>query len=271
MPRVRKALIPCGGRGTRMAPLTRGRAKEIMPIAGVSLLVRVLGECSDSGIDEVLVVASAEKDDVMDIAQSSAGLDGMPLRIETMIQREPRGLADAIRLGRDFASGEPLGVALPDNLFVADVPALRQLIQTYEATGKSVVAMVELFPADARRSGPTAIYPGELFGDEFEIAAVPPKGARGTMFDLKGMPSGFTGVGRYVFTPDVFDVIDEVEQTLESGAELDDVPVLVRLLARGRLAGRRIVGQFLDVGLPQGYIDANERLAEADQQPRFAK
>ncbi|MFL5633908.1 MAG: sugar phosphate nucleotidyltransferase [Gemmatimonadaceae bacterium] len=271
MPGVTRALIPCGGRGTRMASLTRGRAKEIMPIAGVPLLVRVLGECADSGIDEVLVVGSPEKRDVLDIARTSAGQEGMPSRVETAIQPQPRGLADAIRLGREFANGESLGVALPDNLFIADVPALLQVIQTSEATSKSVVAMVELFPADAERAGPTAIYPGRLTGDEFRIAAVPAKGARGKTFDLQGMPSGFTGVGRYVFLPEVFDVIDEVEKTLEHGAELDDVPVLARLLERGRLTGRRIVGDFLDVGLPQGYTDANERFAGADQQPRFAR
>lgn len=262
MSRVRKALIPCGGKGTRMAALTGGRAKELLPIAGVPLLLRVMAECAASGTTDLLVVVAPHKDDVVDVALRAAGKPGMPARVETVIQREPRGLADAIRLGGDFAAGEPLGVALPDNLFLSEVPALRQLIETHEQTSKSVVAMVELFPEDAARAGPTSIYPGQLVGDEFRIAAVPSKGARSSTFDLGGKPSGFTGVGRYVFLPEVFATIDEVDATLTPGAELDDVPVMALLLARDRLTGRRIVGSFLDVGLPAGYRDANERLKQ---------
>jgi UTP-glucose-1-phosphate uridylyltransferase len=268
---VRKALIPCGGKGTRMASLTGGRAKELMPVAGVPLLLRVMEECASSGITDLLVVAAPNKDDVVEVAVDAAGQPGMPSRVQTVIQREPRGLADAIRLGRDFAADDAFGVALPDNLFLAQVPALQQLIDTHRSTGKNVVAMVELFPEDAERAGPTAIYPGQLVGDEFRITSIPSKGSRGSTFDLGGLPSGFTGVGRYVFLPEVFAVIDDVDKTLAPGAELDDVPVMAVLLQRGRLVGRRIVGDFLDVGLPVGYRDANERLAAGDQQPRLAR
>ena len=252
-----------------MASLTGGRAKELMPVAGVPLLIRVMEECASSGITDLLVVAAPNKNDVVEVALGSAGKRGMPLRVETIIQSEPRGLAAAIMLGRDFADGEAFGVALPDNLFLAEVPALRQVIETHQRTGKNVVAMVELFPADAGRAGPTAIYSGRTVGDEFRIAAIPSKGSRGSTFDLGGLPSGFTGVGRYVFFPEVFAAIDEVGMTLAPGTELDDVPVMALLLERGRLVGRRIVGDFLDVGLPVGYRDANERLAGGNQPPRL--
>ncbi len=270
MPEVKRAIIPCGGKGTRMASLTGGRAKELMPVAGQPLLLWVLGECAASGVDEVLVVAAPNKQDLIDVARDAAGKPGMPSRIETVIQGEPRGLADAIRHGQRFTAAEPFGVALPDNLFISEVPALRQLIDSYRQTGKNVVAMVELFPEDAERAGPTAIYPGKMEGDLFQISEVPSKGSRGSTFDLKGAPSGVTGVGRYVFLPEVFVAIDEVEKTLTPGAELDDVPVMALLLERGRLVGRRIAGDFLDVGLPIGYQEANERLV-SDQQPRLAR
>ncbi|OLE59364.1 MAG: hypothetical protein AUG74_16800 [Bacteroidetes bacterium 13_1_20CM_4_60_6] len=168
-------------------------------------------------------------------------------------------------------ANDPFGVALPDNLFIADTPALGQLIDAYEDTTKNVVAVVELFPEDAERAGPTAIFPGHLDGDLYEIGDIPSKGARGSTFDLKGAASGFTGVGRYIFLPgEVFAAIGEVERGLSPGAELDDVPVMQLLLARERLIGRRIVGDFLDVGLPVGYQEANERLG-VTQQPRFAR
>jgi UTP--glucose-1-phosphate uridylyltransferase len=253
-----------------MASLTRGRAKELMPVAGQPLLLWVLGECAASGVDEVLVVAAPNKHDLIEVARDAAGKPGMPGRIETVIQREPRGLADAIRYGEQFTASQPFGVALPDNLFVSEVAALRQLVDAYHQTGTNVVAMVELFPEDAERAGPTAIYPGKMEGDLFQISEVPSKGSRGATFDLKGARSGVTGVGRYVFLPEVFAAINEVENKLAPGAELDDVPVMALLLRKGRLIGRRIVGDFLDVGLPIGYQEANERLA-ANQQPRFAR
>jgi len=78
--------------------------------------------------------------------------------------------------------------------------------------------------------------------------------------DLKGAASAFTGVGRYLFLPEVFAAIDEVEATQPRGKELDDIPIMQLLLRRGTLTGCRIHGDFLDVGLPSGYRDADKRL-----------
>ena len=265
---VTRALIPCGGKGTRMASLSGGGAKELLPVAGTPLLLWVLRECASSGIDEVMVVISPGKEDVADTALAAAGTSGMPRRVEVGVQSEPRGLADAIRVGRYFADSMPLAVALPDNLFVGAAPGLAQLVAVHRATNKNVVAMVELFERDADRYGPTSIYPGRVAGNEFRIEAVPAKGDRGKTFDLQGAASGFTGVGRYIFASEVFATIDEVESGLKPGEELDDIPVMRLLLERGRLTGCRIEGDFLDVGIPSGYREANERLA---QQPRLAR
>jgi UTP--glucose-1-phosphate uridylyltransferase len=262
-PIVTKALVPCGGKGTRMLALTGGRAKELLPVGGVPVLGRVLAECAASGIRDALVVIAPGKDDLVAYASALAGRSGFPARVDFAEQREARGLADAIRLGRDYAGSSPLGVALPDNLFLGDEPALAQVLATHAATGLSVVAVVEILAHEAQRRGPTSVLPGELAGDEFRIARIPDKGARGSTFNTAGASSAFTGVGRYVFTPDAFDVIDEVERTLAPGVELDDVPVLQRLLARGRLTGRRIRGRFLDVGLPPGYAEADALFAGA--------
>jgi UTP--glucose-1-phosphate uridylyltransferase len=254
-----RALIPCGGKGTRMAALTGGIAKELLPIAGVPLVLRVMEECAASGIDEVMIVSAPGKDDLGDTARDAAGSQGMPQRVEVRVQREPRGLADAIRYGREFAGNAPLAVALPDNLFIGDAPAVSQLIERYKATNKSVVAIVEITAANRDRYGPTAVYPGAVRGDEFVIERIPDKGPRSATFDLRGASSAFTGVGRYVFRPEVFGVIDEVEATLQGGEELDDIPVMQLLLERSLLTGHLIRGDFLDVGIPSGYLEANTR------------
>ena len=254
---VERVLIPCGGKGTRMMALTGGAPKELIEVAGVPVVVRVLEECADSGIEEALVVISPDKAELVDALAPLEGRPGMPKSISFAVQREPRGLADAIRLGRGFSAGHAMAVALPDNLFTGTEPALRQVIDTYEATRKNVVAVVEITAAEADRRGPTSVFPGRVVGAEYVIERIPGKGERGQTFDTGGASSAFTGVGRYVFTADAFDVIDEVERGLAADAELDDVPVMQRLLERGLLTGRVIEGRFYDVGIVSGYQEAD--------------
>lgn len=242
-----------------MTSLTKGAAKELLPIGGVPLVLRVMEECAASGVKEVLIVSAPGKEDLEVVVTDAAGAPGMPEKVHVIVQHNARGLADAIRLGRDFAEDDALGVALPDNLFTGDAPALSQLFDVHRSTDKNVVAIVELTAANKDRYGPTAIYPGVLQGDEFRINSIPDKGPRSATFDLKGADSAFTGVGRYVFRPEVFTVIDEVDSTLAAGKELDDIPVMQILLHTGRLTGCRIRGDFLDVGLPSGYLEAEER------------
>jgi UTP-glucose-1-phosphate uridylyltransferase len=242
-----------------MASLTKGAAKELLPIGGVPLVLRVMEECAASGVTEVLVISAPGKSDVDAAVIEAAGTLGMPQKVHVLVQREPRGLADAIRMGRDFAGRDLLGVALPDNLFVGDAPGLAQLYEVHRATDKNVVAIVELTADNKDRYGPTAIYPGKLDGNEFRITAIPDKGPREKTFDLRGAQSAFTGVGRYIFKPDVFAVIDEVDADLPPGKELDDIPVMQILLRRGGLTGCRMRGDFLDVGLPSGYLEADSR------------
>jgi UTP--glucose-1-phosphate uridylyltransferase len=257
--RVTKALIPCGGKGTRMSSLTHGTAKELLPIGGKPQVLRVMEECAASGIDEVLIVSAPGKADLEHTVREVAGSHGMPTKVDVVVQGNPRGLADAIRLGRNFARQSPMAVALPDNLFIGDAPALAQLIEVYGMTGKNVVAIVELTAANRDKYGPTAIYPGRANGNEFIIERIPDKGPKGRTFELAGAKSAFTGVGRYVLLPEVFAAIDEVDATLPRGKELDDIPLMQILLQRGRLTGCIIRGDFLDVGLPSGYLEADPR------------
>lgn len=258
---VTKAVIPCGGKGTRMSALTGGAAKELLPVAGIPLLLRVMQECAASGVREILIVSAPGKGDLEMVALRAAGSPGMPESVRIVVQEKPRGLADAIRMAEDFAGSDAFGVALPDNLFQGDMPGLAQVDAVHRRTGKSVVAVVEISVADKLSYGPTAILPGRVKGDEFLIQTIPDKGPRQATFDTDGSASAFTGVGRYLFLPEVFDAIDEVDSVLAPGEELDDVPVMQLLLRSERLTGCKMRGEFLDVGLPAGYRAANERIA----------
>ena len=260
---VSRALIPCGGKGTRMLPLTGGAPKELIEVAGVPVVTRVARECAASGITELLVVLAPDKLAIRRHLEPLAGGAGMPSRIDFVVQDEPRGLADAIRCGRTFAEDGPIGVALPDNLFTGAVPALRQVLDVASATGKSVVAVVAIAREDAPRRGATAVYDGTVQGREFRLRRIPDKGARSATFDTRGSALAYTGVGRYLFGPELWPAIEAVESSLPAGAELDDVPVMQALLAGGRLTGCLIEGGFLDVGIPQGYREADALLSAA--------
>jgi len=167
-----------------------------------------------------------------------------------------------VRVGRSFAGEEPVAIALPDNLFVnTPQPAVAQVIEAYMREHTNVVGLTEITADIAASRGPTPIYPGKRRGDEFVIESIPSKGAHGSTFDLGSAHSAMTGVGRFVFLPEAFGIIDAVELTLEPGKELDDIPVMQQMLLRHTLIGRVLHGAFLDVGLPEGYREATERLA----------
>jgi UTP-glucose-1-phosphate uridylyltransferase len=245
-----------------MLAISGGRAKELVPIAGEPVLAHVLRECAQSGIEHALVVVSPEKTSVVEFVRTVAGAAGMPARIDTAVQLHPRGLADAVRVGRAFADDEAVAVALPDNLFVDTLqPAVAQVIETYDRERTNVVGLTEITAKEAASRGPTPIYPGVREGDDFIIESIPSKGAHGSTFSLGSARSAMTGVGRYVFVPGAFDIIDEVERGLEPGRELDDIPVMQTMLARHMLRGRVLRGSFLDVGLPEGFREASEKLA----------
>lgn len=259
---VRRAIIPCGGKGTRMLAISGGMAKELLPIAGEPVLAHVLRECAQSGIEHALVVVSPDKHSVVEFTRTVTGANGMPARIDTAVQMQPKGLADAVRVGRSFAGTEPVAVALPDNLFVnTPQPAVAQVIEAYTREHMNVVGLTEITADIAASRGPTPIYPGERRGDEFVITSIPSKGAHGSTFELGSAHSAMTGVGRFVFLPEAFDIIDAVELTLEPGKELDDIPVMQQMLVQHTLIGRVLHGTFLDVGLPEGYREATHRLA----------
>lgn len=247
-----------------MLSISNGMAKELLPLAGEPVLGHVLRECAQSGIEQALVVVSPGKDAIEAYVKTVAGTPGMPARIETAIQARPKGLADAVRVGREFAGNEPVAVALPDNLFIdTDRPAVAQLCDAFANAGTNVVGLTEITADSAVSRGPTPIYPGVRRGDDFLIESIPGKGAHGSTFSLGGSRSAMTGVGRYVFIPEAFAIIELVERSLAAGMELDDIPVMQAMLARGRLVGRVLRGTFLDVGLPEGYREAAALLEPA--------
>ncbi len=225
---VRHAVIPCGGRNASMRSLTDGGAVggavEVLPIAGVPMIEWVVRECAASGTSDLLIVTRS--DTIRERVAPRAGTPGFPLRIEfASYTGTPGTLADALAVARTFAGDPlaPIGVAIPTNLFIGDAPGLAQVVESYYRSGHSVVGIV-----------------GDAAGDEIDLAPTLP-----AMAGMIGM------VGRYLIGPSAWDVL-QAHPTAR-----DDRAVLRALLEANALIGRRMRGQFLDMGSPSGYTAAN--------------
>ena len=245
------AVIPCGGRGTRMACVAGALPKELLPVAGKPLLQWTLEEAAAAGIEYAVVVTSPDKPQIAEFLTArppATERESFRDRLTTslVVQPSPRGLGDAIACARAAAGGDDVAVLLPDNLF--DRSAIAPVLGARRRTGLACVLIAEV-PAGAvgrGAAGQARCRPrSDGLWDVLAISAKAPT-----------QPSTLTPIGRWVFGPDVFDRFEHLRARLAPGAELDDVPLLQELATEGRLVGVPLAGAFFDVGLPDGYRDA---------------
>ncbi|PYP16234.1 MAG: hypothetical protein DMD52_08265 [Gemmatimonadetes bacterium] len=244
------AVIPCGGRGTRIAPLARAIPKELLPVAGKPLLQWTLEEAAAAGIERVVVVTSPTKPA---IAEFLAARPPDRLTAAVVVQPEPRGLGDAITCARTAVGADHVAVMLPDNLFRATYP-MRHVLDAHRRTGRPVVLLAEIDARDAATKGPTGRARCRLRGDGlYDVLAVASKRPGADRFDPGSGRSALTPIGRMAFDGSVFDLFESERRGLAPGAELDDVPVLQALARSDRLIGVRLADEFFDAGVPEGY------------------
>jgi UTP--glucose-1-phosphate uridylyltransferase len=260
---VTTAVIPCGGKGTRLAAIARDTPKELLPIGGKPLLQWTLEEAAAAGLDRAVVVMSPQKPQ---LAQFLSDRQPVGLSVSIVVQPEPHGLGDAITRARPAVGPGDVAVLLPDNLFSGG-PAIAPVLDARRRTGCAAVLLVEIGAADAATKGATGRVAHRQRVDPawkglLQIVALAGKGARAARFDTGGSPSAFTAIGRMVFGPDVFDRLERLRAGIarEQGmtTELDDVPLLQELAAEGRLVGVPLARSvaFYDVGVPEGYHGA---------------
>ena len=234
------AVIPCGGRGTRLAARYPHTPKELLPVAGQPLLQWTLEEAAAAGLERVVVVTSPTKPQ---IGKFLSDCPTVRLSVTLVVQPEPRGLGDAVTCARDLVGANDVAVLLPDNLF-AKGPAIAPVLAARRATGLAAVLLAELPPAAGTTGRATARQRADGL---LQVEAVADKGtATGRL----------APVGRMVFGPDVFERWERLRAGLAPGAELDDVPLLQTLAAEGRLIGVPLDGPFYDAGVPEGYTAA---------------
>jgi len=271
--RVRKAVFPVAGLGTRFLPATKAMPKEMLPIVDKPLIQYAIEEARASGIEEFILVTGRGKtimEDHFDHPyEMEATLEGRGKRAELETirsfvpkagevvytrQQRPLGLGHAVWCARHLVGDEPFAVMLPDDLIMARTPCLRQLIDVHEGSGGSVVAVMEVPREHTKRYG-----------------VLDPKSDDVRLVGVKGLvekpdpaeaPSNLSIIGRYVLTPEVFDILSRTERG--AGNEIQLTDALVELIGAGQpFHGLRFEGTRFDCGDKVGFLEATVAFALA--------
>ncbi|MCL6521644.1 MAG: UTP--glucose-1-phosphate uridylyltransferase GalU [Firmicutes bacterium] len=266
---VRKAVIPAAGLGTRFLPATKAQPKEMLPVVDAPAIQYVVEEIVAAGIEDVLIVTSANKGSIEDYFDRSLDLEAalaaregkaaeleMVRRIGEMAnvhyvrQKQPLGLGHAILCARMHVGDEPFAVLLPDDLIRAEPSALRQLLEVVEP-GTSVVAVQPVPHAEVSRYGVVDVEAEG--GGSYRVRDMVEKPRP------EEAPSDLAVIGRYVLDPAVFDVLERLEPG--HGGEIQLTDALRRLARRGAVRAREVEGERFDVGDRVGWLTANLRYA----------
>jgi UTP--glucose-1-phosphate uridylyltransferase len=271
--RVRKALIPAAGRGTRFLPLTKSVPKELAPIVSTPAIEFVVAEASVHGITDVLVVVSEGKGAIADYFQPNLDLEAALEKkgdeaglasirrvcdlatIHQVEQLEPRGLGDAVAHGEQFAAGEPFAVLLPDDVIDDRDELLGLMLEVQAERGGIVVGLVDVPREEISRYGSITPAPGaDLDGDVVAIADLIEKPP------ADEAPSTLAIIGRYVLPPEIFEALRHTQPG--AGGEIQVTDAMRRLVHAGTpMHGVVFRGRRYDTGDRLGYVKAVVELA----------
>lgn len=261
-----KGVIVAAGYGTRFLPVTKTVPKEMLPVVNVPSISFIVDEFVKSGIEDIIVVSSRRKKVLEDFFDREAELEGLferegkadklaavapPANVRFAFVRQQRmlGTGHALLQVRNLLGNEPCVVAYPDDLHIGQPPLAAQLIDAWKETGCSVMASV-YEAGDVSRYGVLDIAP-----DGRHVRAIVEKPAPGTE------PSKEVSIGRYLYTPEFFDYLEEGWKA-HAGGEYYHIYALNKLMAAGKVVYRRLSGSRLDTGEPEGYLDAILRYAD---------
>jgi UTP--glucose-1-phosphate uridylyltransferase len=278
--RVRKAVFPVGGLGTRFLPATKAMPKEMLPVVDKPLIQYAVEEAQAAGIEELIFVTGRSKSAIEDHFDSSYELEDTlqerakeaelrairswmprPGQVAYTRQQHPLGLGHAVWCARNLVGNEPFAVLLADDLVLAQTPCLKQMVEAYEGTGANIVAVVDVPREHTNRYGILDVSRDD--GRLVEVKGVVEKPAP------KDAPSTLSIIGRYVLEPEVFEHLSKFERG--AGGEIQLTDALARLIATGRkFCGLRFEGKRFDCGDKAGFFEANLAFALARPDMRAA-
>ena len=250
--RIRKAVIPAAGLGTRMRPASAVVPKELFPLGSRPAIDFVIEEAARAGLTEIAVVLSPRKELVRTYLETRAGEQAFPVELHFVEQAEPTGLADAVALCRPFVGTEPFVLLLPDNLPLAPDYQLADLLAVYLESGQDVVGVIALTARDSGRYGDAGRIDFEPVGGR-TLRALRAHGKRRGTLEIAAGETVYRSFGRHVCTPRF---LTHLERTR------GELAAVRRLIAESGLLGRVVPPPLFDVGNPRGYLAASAFLHE---------
>lgn len=276
--KVRKAVFPVAGLGTRFLPATKAMPKEMLPVVDKPLIQYAVEEAISAGIREIIFITGRSKQAIEDHFDHTCELehtlmarskDELLKEISLLVpesgtfiytrQNEPLGLGHAIWCARNIVGNEPFAVLLADDLMKAEKPVLRQMIERFDQLQSSIVCVEEVAPAA------TASY-GILDADPPEQGLTQIRGLVEKP-DPKEAPSNLAIIGRYILTPEIFPIL-ELKET-GAGGEIQITDAMAKLLKTQSIYGYRYQGTRFDCGTKEGFQMAN--LSYAFDRPEMKK
>ncbi|HJC04244.1 UTP--glucose-1-phosphate uridylyltransferase GalU [Ligilactobacillus hohenheimensis] len=260
--KVRKAIIPAAGLGTRFLPATKAMPKEMLPIVDKPTIQYIVEEARESGIEDILIITGKNKrpiedhfDSVPELEQNlkAKGKTKMlelveettDLNIYFIRQSHPRGLGDAVLMAKDFVGNEPFVVMLGDDLMKDEVPLTKQLMDRYEETNASTLAVMKVPHEEVNKYG--VIDPAaETRPGLYDVRRFVEKPA------VEEAPSDLAIIGRYLLTPEIFGMLET--QQPGAGNEIQLTDAIDRLNKVQRVFAHEFKGDRFDVGYKFGYL-----------------
>lgn len=269
MIKVRKAIIPAAGLGTRFLPATKAQPKEMLPIVDKPTLQYIIEEAISSGIEEILIITGRNKKSIEDHFDKSIELEleleksgkqellDMVRYISDMIniqyvrQKEPRGLGHAILCAKSFINNEPFAVILGDDIVDAQKPCLKQLIDVYTEYNTTIIGVQKVNEQDVNKYG---IIQGKHIDDKIylikDLVEKP---------EIDKAPSNIAILGRYILKPDIFDILENQKPGKNNEIQLTDA--LKTLCETQAMYAYEFEGRRYDVGEKFGFLQATVEYA----------
>ena len=269
MSQIRKAVIPAAGWGTRFLPATKALPKEMLPLVDKPLIQYIVEEATSSGIDQIIIVTSSGKGAIEDHFSRSLNLeytleqkgeDGLLgemrhiaelANIRFIRQKEQLGLGHAILCAKEIVGDEPFAVFLPDDIFEAEVPVLKQMLEVYQRYNGSVIAVWRVTKEDTKRYG--IIKPKQIAERVYQVLDLVEKP------EPEDAPSDLAILGRYILTPEIFETLRVTPPG--KGKEIQLTDGLALLLRQQAIYGYEFEGTYYDAGKPLGLLKASVALA----------
>ena len=272
--RVRKAVFPAAGWGTRFLPATKAQPKEMLPLVDKPIIQYGVEEAVAAGIEQIIIVTSTHKGAIEDHFDLNYELEHLleekgeieklrQIRAITDLaqlayvrQKEQLGLGHAVLMAKDLIGHEPFAVILPDDVCIGERPVIGQLIHAYHQTHGSVVAVMEVPPKETSRYGVIASEPTEDpldHGRLHRVTRLVEKPAP------KDAPSNLGIIGRYVLTPKIFDKLEQTPRG--SGGEIQLTDAIQALMEEQQVFAYAFEGIRYDAGTTLGWLKASVELA----------